>query len=163
MYLRLTDKSDAGSQFPLARRISLWLTWLPARTSARGPSVFGLLEMFPDEETAIAGFESNVWPSGRCCGHCGATNTRKFPNAKSPPYLSPDCRSYFSVHTGTATAHSKVPLRRRPCPSAGRGRPRPRVRSPASTVGGARAGRRAKAPLGRGFRRASGRAPCARR
>ena len=28
------------------------------------------------------------------------------------PYHCPDCRSYFSVRTGTAIAHSKVPLRK---------------------------------------------------
>ena len=34
------------------------------------------------------------------------------PNAKPMPYWCSDCRSYFSVRTGTVIAHSRVPLRK---------------------------------------------------
>ena len=34
------------------------------------------------------------------------------PNAKPMSYWCTDCRSYFSVRTGTAVAHSRVPLRK---------------------------------------------------
>ena len=70
------------------------------------------MEMFPDEVTATKWFESHVWPTGRCCGHCGSINTREVPKAKPMPYWCTDCRSYFSVRTGTAIAKSKVPLRK---------------------------------------------------
>ena len=35
-----------------------------------------LLDMFPDEASAIALFEDNHWPDGRHCGHCGSKETR---------------------------------------------------------------------------------------
>ena len=71
-----------------------------------------LWEMFPDERAATSWFESLVWPATRCCGHCGSVRTRDVPNAKPMPYWCTDCRSYFSVRTGTTMSHSKVPLRK---------------------------------------------------
>ncbi len=68
--------------------------------------------MFPDEATATAWFEDVLWGGERYCGHCGGTNTREVPNAKSMPYWCTDCRSCFSAKTGTAIARSKVPLRK---------------------------------------------------
>ena len=68
--------------------------------------------MFPDEAAATAWFEDVLWGGERDCGHCGGTNTREVPNAKPMPYWCTDCRSYFSVETGTAIARSKVPLRK---------------------------------------------------
>ncbi|MDE0342629.1 MAG: IS1595 family transposase [Deltaproteobacteria bacterium] len=71
-----------------------------------------LFEMFPDEEAATKWFESVVWADGRYCGKCGSDNTREVPNAKPMPYWCTDCRSYFSVRTGTPIARSNVPLRK---------------------------------------------------
>ena len=68
--------------------------------------------MFPDETSATKWFESVVWNGTRCCGHCGSTKTSEVPNAKPMPYWCTDCRSYFSVRTGTAIAHSRVSLRK---------------------------------------------------
>ena len=68
------------------------------------------MAMFPDEDSARDWFESLIWPGERGCGHCGSVNTREVPNAKPMPYWCSDCRSYFSVKTGTALASSKVPL-----------------------------------------------------
>ena len=70
------------------------------------------MDMFPDEAAATRWFESHVWPTGRCCGKCGATNTTEVPNAKPMPYWCRDCRSYFSVRTGTALSHTRIPLRK---------------------------------------------------
>ena len=84
----------------------------PGKADREGISLIEVMDMFPDEAGATKWFEANVWPTGRCCGHCGSTNTREVPNAKPMPYWCPDCRSYFSVRTGTAIAHSKVPLRK---------------------------------------------------
>ena len=84
----------------------------PGKSHREGLSVIELFDMFPDETSAIRFFEANVWPRGRCCGHCGAMNTREVPRAKPMPYWCPDCRSYFSVRTGTALQRSKVPLRK---------------------------------------------------
>ena len=48
--------------------------------------------------------------ASRCCGHCGSIRTKEVPNAKPMPYWCSDCRSFFSVRTGTAIARSKIPL-----------------------------------------------------
>ena len=75
-------------------------------------SIIDLMNMFPTEEAATAWFESVVWAGGRCCGKCGSINTREVPKAKPMPCWCTDCRSYFSVRTGTAIARSNVPLRK---------------------------------------------------
>ena len=84
----------------------------PGKAHRDGISLMRLWEMFPDEATATVWFESLVWPDVRGCGHCGSVTTREVPNAKPMPYWCTDCRSYFSVRTGTALSHSKVPLRK---------------------------------------------------
>ena len=84
----------------------------PGKSHREGISILDLMEIFPDEETATRWFESQVWPTGRCCGHCGGVNTREVPNSKPMPYRCRDCGNHFSVRTGTTLAHSKVPLRK---------------------------------------------------
>ena len=84
----------------------------PGRSDRDGLTIIELMDMFPNEMAATKWFESQVWPTGRCCGKCGATNTTEVPNAKPMPFWCPDCRSYFSVRTGTALSHSRVPLRK---------------------------------------------------
>ena len=68
--------------------------------------------MFPTEDAATTWFESVIWPSERCCGHCGSVKTSEVPNRKPMPYWCTDCRSYFSVRTGTSIARSNVKLRK---------------------------------------------------
>ena len=67
-----------------------------------------------DDREAVIGLEDAARGglNERCCGHCGSVSTREVPNAKPMPYWCPDCRSYFSVRTGTAIARSNVPLRK---------------------------------------------------
>ena len=84
----------------------------PGKAYRKGITLVELMNMFPTEETAAQWFERQVWPTGRCCGHCGSVNTREVPKAKPMPYWCTDCRSYFSVRTGTVLAHSKVSLRK---------------------------------------------------
>ena len=84
----------------------------PGHSHREGMTLAELFEMFPTEQAAAEWFESVVWPDGRCCGNCGSVNTGRVPNAKPMPYWCSDCRSYFSVRTGTAIARSKVPLRK---------------------------------------------------
>ena len=84
----------------------------PGKTHREGISIVQLMEMFPGEREATAWFESLVWPDVRGCGHCGSIKTREVPNGKPMPYWCTDCRHYFSVRTGTAISHSKVPLRK---------------------------------------------------
>ena len=83
----------------------------PDKAHREGISIMELGEMFPDEESARKWFESHVWPEGRCCPRCGSVRTHEASHAKSP-YRCTDCRSYFSVKTGTALEGSKISLRK---------------------------------------------------
>ena len=84
----------------------------PGKSHRKGISILELTEMFPDEQTAVKWFEAIQWPSGRHCGHCGGTDTKEVPNAKPMPYWCRDCKSYFSVRTGTMIENSRLPLRK---------------------------------------------------
>ena len=84
----------------------------PGKAHRKGLTIVQMMDMFPTEEAAIAWFESVLWPDERRCGKCGSTRTRKVPNAKPMPYWCTDCRSYFSVRTGTPIARSNVPMRK---------------------------------------------------
>ena len=84
----------------------------PGKAYREGISLIELAEMFPDEETAVKWFEAILWKGERKCGHCGSTKTKEVPNRKPMPYWCTDCRSYFSVKTGTVLQKSKLPLRK---------------------------------------------------
>lgn len=78
----------------------------------QGISLLKLFEMFPDEATARTWFESVRWPEGRTCAKCGSLETSPVKDEKPMPYWCKDCRSYFSVKTGTVMQSSKLPLRK---------------------------------------------------
>lgn len=84
----------------------------PGKGYRQGIDLFEVMALFPDEYAAERWFEDIVWNGERCCGHCGSVETRDVPRRKPMPYWCKDCRSYFSVRTGTPIAHSKVPLRK---------------------------------------------------
>ena len=84
----------------------------PGKAHREGITLIQLMDMFPDEQAATAWFEDVFWNGTRCCGKCGSIKTREVPNAKPMPYWCTDCRSYFSVRTGTPIARSNVPLRK---------------------------------------------------
>ncbi len=85
----------------------------PGRAYREGLTIVQLMDMFPTEEAATAWFESVLWPDGeRHCGKCGSIRTREVLSAKPMPYWCTDCRSYFSVRTGTPIARTNVPLRK---------------------------------------------------
>lgn len=84
----------------------------PGKSHREGISLIDLFAMFPDDESATLWFESIVWEDGRYCGKCGSQRTSPVPNQKPMPYWCSDCRSYFSVKTGTAIAKSNVPLQK---------------------------------------------------
>ena len=83
----------------------------PGKYYRDGLSILELTAMFATEKSAILWFEDVLWNGDRCCGHCGSTRTGQASHAKMPYWCS-DCRSYFSVRTGTAMQHSKIPLRK---------------------------------------------------
>ncbi len=86
---------------------------MAGRTGREGITIIELMRMFPTDEAATEWFESCLWPGGeRHCGKCGSVRTREVPNAKPMPYWCTDCRSYFSVRTGTPLARSNVPMQK---------------------------------------------------
>ena len=84
----------------------------PGRAHREGIALVALMDMFPDESAATRWFESQLWGDQRCCGHCGSSRTREVPSGRPMPYWCSDCRSYFSVRTGTALERSHIPLRK---------------------------------------------------
>ena len=84
----------------------------PGKAHREGLDLIQMMSMFPNEEAATEWFEQIVWGGRRACGHCGSFETKEVPNARPMPYWCKDCRSYFSVRTGTAIARSNVPLRK---------------------------------------------------
>ena len=45
-----------------------------------------IVEMFPDERSAMLWFERQRWSAGRRCGHCGSARTSAVPHAVPMPY-----------------------------------------------------------------------------
>ena len=84
----------------------------PGKSYRAGIDLIQIVTMFPDDEAAERWFEQAHWGEQRCCGHCGSVKTKDVPRRKPMPYWCTDCRSYFSVRTGTAIARSNVPLRK---------------------------------------------------
>ena len=85
----------------------------PGKAYRGGISIFQLQRMFPDEGAATEWFEGILWSDGeRFCPRCGTDNNYRpeKPNPKMPPYRCRDCKSYFSVRTGTVIERSQVPL-----------------------------------------------------
>lgn len=83
---------------------------MAGKSHRNGLTVFELFELFPDEGAAREWFEEVFWGQGRYCGHCGSGRTRPVKNEKPMPYWCTDCRSYFSVKTGTPLECSRLPL-----------------------------------------------------
>lgn len=73
-------------------------------------SIYEFMQQFPDEQAARLHMENRRWPNGRCCPHCGSIRTTEVKNEKPMPYRCQDCRSHFSVRTGTILTESKIGL-----------------------------------------------------
>ncbi|MYD25153.1 MAG: IS1595 family transposase [Gemmatimonadetes bacterium] len=82
---------------------------MAGKSFRKGLGIIELMEMFPDEDAARTWFEATRWPNGRTCAHCGSERTSEASHAKMP-YWCADCRSYFSVKTGTVMEASKIKL-----------------------------------------------------
>ena len=84
---------------------------MAGRTDREGISLLELTEMFPDEDAAREWFEARIWPDGRHCPRCDSDRTSSCTH-KTMPYWCSDCRSYFSVKTGTIMEASNLPLKK---------------------------------------------------
>ena len=83
----------------------------PGKSDREGITMVQLCDMFPTEESAREWFEARVWPDGQHCPQCGSTRTHEAGH-NHMPYRCSDCRSYFSVKTGTVMHKSHIPLRK---------------------------------------------------
>ncbi|MCY4258857.1 MAG: hypothetical protein OXC91_01155 [Rhodobacteraceae bacterium] len=88
----------------------------PGKAFRKGLSLMEIVEMFPDEETAVKWFEVNRWGRDRMpktCPLCGCSGriTRNG-KRKTSPYWCGSCRRNFSVRTGTVMSRSRLPLRK---------------------------------------------------
>ena len=86
----------------------------PGRFYREGISLLDLFAMFPDEDAATTWFEMDRWGEGLYCPHCGSCSDRVsiVPSGKPMPFWCGDCRSYFSVRTGTVMERSQIPLQK---------------------------------------------------
>ena len=83
----------------------------PGKSDRDGITLVQLCDMFPTEESAREWFEARIWPKGRYCPVCGSTRTHEAGH-NHMPYRCSDCRSYFSVKTGTVMHKSHIPFRK---------------------------------------------------
>ena len=83
----------------------------PGKSDREGITLVQLCDMFPTEGSAREWFEARIWPAGRHCPTCGSTRTHEASH-NNMPYRCSDCRSYFSVRTGTVMHKSHIPLRK---------------------------------------------------
>ena len=81
----------------------------PGKSYRVGITLIELMDQFPDDASAELWFEETRWGDERHCPHCGSTATSETKNRRPMPYWCKDCRSYFSVRTGSPMESSRVP------------------------------------------------------
>ncbi|MCY3968811.1 MAG: IS1595 family transposase [Acidobacteria bacterium] len=81
----------------------------PGKAHREGITLLQLSALFPDEDAARKWFEGIFYAEGRFCPRCGTDNNYSCKHKKMP-YRCRDCKSYFSVKTGTAMEGSPIPL-----------------------------------------------------
>ena len=83
---------------------------MPKAKTAIPISLYEFLQRFPDERAAIAHFEKRRWNGQLVCPYCGSLDPKETPKRKPMPFWCGDCKSYFSVRTGTVMEESRLPL-----------------------------------------------------
>ena len=82
----------------------------PGKAYRKGLSLVDLLEMFPDDDTAMRWFVETRWPHGPACPHCGSIRVLSAAAHATMPYRCREkgCRKRFSVRTGTIMESSNL-------------------------------------------------------
>ena len=85
----------------------------PGKSHRKGVSVKRLLKMFPTEDAARGWLESEIWPDGPYCPHCGSFNVHAGIKHSSMTHRCRDCpnRPQFSLKTGTVMKGTKLEYR----------------------------------------------------
>jgi transposase-like protein len=76
-------------------------------------NLIDLVKRFPTADAARTYLESQLWPAGPSCPHCGVVgNAAKLEGARCRPglYKCRDCRKQFTVTVGTIFEDSKIGL-----------------------------------------------------
>jgi len=69
--------------------------------------------IFTDEAKATEHMETDRWPNGANCPHCGSLNVHKMAGkTQAGMFLCNDCREKFTVRTRSIFARSHIPLRK---------------------------------------------------
>ena len=71
-------------------------------------STYELIQMFPDEQSAIDYLAGILWPDGPVCPYCG--KMRISPRKEKNYYRCKDCRKDFTIRVGTIFHRSHIPL-----------------------------------------------------
>lgn len=68
--------------------------------------------IFHDQNKARKWLETQMWPDGPVCPHCGEQDNKKLEGKAHRPglYQCNDCRQQFTVTVGTLFERSKIPL-----------------------------------------------------
>lgn len=82
----------------------------PGKSYREGISIKKLMAMFPDGDAARKWLESELWPDGPYCPHCGTFNVQVVRKHPTMTHRCRDCakRPYFSLKTGTVMRSTKL-------------------------------------------------------
>ena len=82
----------------------------PGKHYRDGITLMDAAKMFSDERAVEDLFIKTRWPDGIACTTCGSLSIQERPTRKPQPFRCRDCRSDFSVKTGTVMQGSNLPL-----------------------------------------------------
>ena len=83
-------------------------TAAPGRADRQGLSLRDLFRRFPDDATAQAWFEDQIWGGAPTCPDCGSGRATRTGGKQRMPYHCRACRQYFSVRKGSLMHSSKL-------------------------------------------------------
>ena len=84
----------------------------PGKSYREGISLMEIMDMFPDDDTAQKWFEECRWPEGQVyCYSCASINVQCGARHPTMTHRCRDCKTFFSLKSGTAMHGSKLGYR----------------------------------------------------
>ena len=85
----------------------------PGKAHREGITLLEVASMFSDDEKALTWLESQRWPHGAFCPHCGSFNVQCGIKHKTQTHRCRDCpnRPMFTIRHGTVMEGTKLPYR----------------------------------------------------